>query len=330
MPLRLCRALQDAGHTLHLVLGTLTAQLGDPSGRDATRPILSAEEVQANAASLLALCQRVLRPGFVVHRNDTFVDGMDVPAFLVRLASRVTVASMLARDGFRRRMEAGAPIALHELLVPLLQGWDSVQLRADVEIGGTDQLFNLQVARRLQAAEGQPPEVALMTPIIDGTDGRKMSKSLGNTVWLDEAPAEMFGQVMSVPDAVMDAWWPVLCDRADRPAHPMARKRALAHDIVRQLHGVEAADAAEAHFQRVVVERRLPGTVPEVDAADLVALAVQVRGGSRSAARRLIDGGGVRVDGEVITDPEHVPGPGSIVRLGRRAVVRVGGLGPDG
>jgi tyrosyl-tRNA synthetase len=319
----LCRTLQQQGHELDLVLGTLTARLGDPSGRDATRPLLSDEEVQANAARLLGMCDRLLAPGFRVHWNHRFVEGMSVPEFLTGLASRVTVSSMLARDGFRRRLDAGDPIALHELLVPLLQGWDSVVLDAEVEVGGTDQLFNFQVARRLQAARGRPPQVVLMMPIIRGTDGRKMSKSLGNTIWLDEAPEQMFGQILSVSDEVMDEWWEVLCDSPHRPAHPMERKKVLAGDIVRQLHGPEAAARARAHFERVVVDREVPDDLPEVERTDLVTLVAAARQESRSRARRLIEGGGVRVDDQQIRDVECVPASGAVVRVGRRRFVRV-------
>jgi tyrosyl-tRNA synthetase len=324
VPLRLCRQLQEQGHTLDLVLGTLTAQLGDPSGQDKTRPILDEAEVKANADSLLAQCRKVLLPGFTVHRNHEFVENMSIPMFLTRLAARITVAGMLSRDGFRRRMDSGQAISLHELLVPLLQGWDSVKLRAEVEIGGTDQLFNFQVARRLQEAEGQKPQVALMTPVIRGTDGRKMSKSFGNTIWLDEIPEEMFGQVMSIPDDVMEEWIPLLCDRdLSTITHPRDRKRALALDLVTQLHGPVAAEEALAHFQRVVVNHAAPNEVPVVPKNDLVTLVAAVRGESRGKARRLIEGGGVRVDGLKVLDHKVEPSSGSLVKVGKRVFVRV-------
>jgi tyrosyl-tRNA synthetase len=324
VPIRLCRRLQEQGHELHLILGTITARLGDPSGQDSTRPILDDAEVKANAERLLAQCRKVLLPGFTVHRNHEFVDAMDVPFLLTRLAARITVKAMLARNGFRARMERDQPIGLHELLVPLLQGWDSVVVQADVEIGGTDQLFNFQVARQLQQAEGQEPEHCLMTPVIRGTDGRKMSKSFGNTVWLDEAPEQMFGQVMSISDDVMAEWVDLLTDLTHLPEHPMERKLVLAHDIVRQLHGAGAADLARAHFDRTVRERRVTEEdLDETPVADLVTLVVAVRGASRTQARKLIQGGGVRVDGAKVTDHEHQPSAGSVVRVGKRKVVRV-------
>jgi tyrosyl-tRNA synthetase len=323
VPLRLCRVLQEQGHELDLVLGTLTAQLGDPSGQDTTRPILTDDDVKANAERLLAMCRKVLLPGFRVHRNHEFVEAMSVPMFLTRLAARVTVASMMARDGFRKRTAAGKPIALHEFLVPLLQGWDSVVLKAEVEIGGTDQLFNFQVARHLQQTEGQKPQVALMVPIIRGTDGRKMSKSFGNTIWLDEAPEQQFGQVMSIPDDVMDEWLPVLTSLTGLPEHPMKRKKALAFDLVRQFHGPEAAAMAQAHFESTVQRGEAPKDIEAVVQAPLVSLVAAVRGESRSKARKLIEGGGVRVDDVKALEPKFLPPVGSLVRVGKRKVVRV-------
>lgn len=327
--LRLCRALQARGHALDLVLGTLTGQLGDPSGRDRTRPVLSADEVRDNADGLLAQCERVLLPTFRVHRNHELARDLSVPDFLVRLAGRFTVAGLLARDGFRRRMEADHPIAAHELLVPLLQGWDSVVLRSEVEIGGTDQLFNFQIARALQRAEGLPVQDVLMLPLIRGTDGRKMSKSFGNAVWIDEPPDEMFGQVMSVPDDVMEEWLPVLTDLADLPEHPMARKKTLAADIVRQLHGGEAAEAAEASFARTVQRKELPEVRTELASSDLVTLVAAARSTSRSRARQLLESGGVRIGEQIVRDPSRVAAPGEVVRIGRRLAVRVVDRLPD-
>jgi tyrosyl-tRNA synthetase len=198
-----------------------------------------------------------------------------------------------------------------------------VVVKADVEIGGTDQLFNFQVARTLQQAEGQTPEMCLMTPVIRGTDGRKMSKSFDNAVWLDEAPEQMFGQVMSISDDVMDEWLDLLTDLSPE-GHPMDRKLALAHDIVRQLHGAEAADAARAHFDRTVRQRTVvEADIGETPVASLVSIVAAVRGESNNRARKLIQGGGVRVDGDKVTDWEHVPEVGQVVRVGKRKLVRV-------
>ncbi len=324
VPLRVARKMQEQGHDLHLILGTITAALGDPSGQDKTRPILSEEEVRSNADSLLKQVERVLLPGFQVHRNHEFVEALSVPFFLTRLASKVTVTNMLSRDGFRRRNEAGQAIALHELLVPLLQGWDSVQVQAEVEIGGTDQLFNFQVARQLQESEGQAPQDCVMTPVIRGTDGRKMSKSFDNAIWLDEAPEQMFGKIMSISDEVSEEWAGLLTSITEFPAHPMEHKKMLAWDIVRQLRGAAAADKAQAHFEASVQRQERPSDMPQVAQAPLVSLVAEVRGESRSKARKLIQGGGVRIDGEKHLDVEGVPALGSVVRVGKRVFVRVG------
>lgn len=323
VPLRVAREMQEQGHDLHLILGTITAALGDPSGQDKTRPILSENEVRQNAEALLKQVEQVLLPGFQVHRNHEFVDAMSVPFFLTRLASKITVANMLSRDGFRRRNDAGQAIALHEFLVPLLQGWDSVEVRAEVEIGGTDQLFNFQVARQLQEAEGQTPQSCVMTPVIRGTDGRKMSKSFNNAIWLDEAPEQMFGKVMSVSDEVAQEWAGLLTSITEFPAHPMKHKKLLAWDIVRQLHGEAAADAAKAHFEASVQRREVPSDLPMVAPAPLVALVAEARGESRSKARKLIQGGGVRIDGEKCQDVEAIPASGSVVRVGKRLFIQV-------
>lgn len=323
VPLRVARKLQERGHKLDLILGTLTAQLGDPSGQDKTRPILTEEEVKQNAAKLLKQASRVLQPGFKVHMNHEFVDGMSIPFFLSRLASKFTVANMLSRDGFRRRQEAGNPISLHEFLVPLLQAWDSVVLKSEVEIGGTDQLFNFHVTRSLQEAEGQKSEVCIMTPIIRGTDGRKMSKTFNNTIWLDEDPAQMFGQVMSIPDDITDEWIGLLTDLFDLPGHPMVRKKKLAWDIVRQLHGEEAANEVQEAFENLVQKKQLPNEIPSVEADLLLKIVAVARNESNNRARKLIQHGGVTINDKKIIDPLHFPKPGSVIKIGKRCFVKI-------
>lgn len=323
VPLRVARKLQEKGHSLDLILGTLTAQLGDPSGQDKTRPILSDEEVQRNADALLQQVKRILLPGFTVHKNHEFVKDMSIPFFLTRLASKFTVANMLARDGFRQRQAVGNPIALHEFLVPLLQAWDSVVLKSEIEIGGSDQLFNFQVTRALQEIEGQKPELCIMTPIIRGTDGRKMSKTFNNTIWVDEEPANMFGQVMSIPDDVTDEWITLLTDLTDLPGHPMVRKKLLAWDIVKQLHSEEAANLAQFTFEKVVQQKELPDEIQTVAPDFLLKIVAFIRNESNNRARRLIAQGGVTVDGEKIIDPLFWPKSGNIIKIGKRSFAKV-------
>jgi tyrosyl-tRNA synthetase len=323
VPLRLARKLQEQGHKLDLILGTMTGRLGDPSGQDKTRPILTDEQVRTNADRLLTQVEQVLLPDFKVHLNHEFVDAMDVPFFLTRLCSKVTVANMLSRDGFRKRNDEGKPIALHEFLVPLIQGWDSVVVKSEVEIGGTDQLFNFQIARQLQESEGQEPQRCLMTPVIRGTDGRKMSKSFDNAIWLDENPADMFGNIMSVSDEVADEWIGLLTDLDVLSDHPMERKKSLAHDIVRQLHNQDAANEAQAFFESTVQRKELPAELPVVEQNTLFLLVSEARSESRSNARKLILGGGVKIDGEKVIDPLCEPHVGAVVQIGRRVAVVV-------
>ena len=324
VPLRICRKLQEQGHKLDLILGTLTAQLGDPSGQDKTRPILPEDEVKANADRLLEQVSKVLLPGFKVHRNHEFVSGMTVPFFLTRLASKFTVASMLARDAFKKRHEAGSAIALHEFLVPLLQGWDSVMVKAEVEVGGTDQLFNFQVARSLQEMEGQKAQVCVMAPIIRGTDGRKMSKTFDNVIWLDEVPDQMFGQVMSIPDDVAEEWMNLFCDKVVSESHPMKRKKHLAWEIVSQLHGSMAAEEAAKAFEQLVQRKEVPEDMPSVKRDILFKIVASVKDESNSGARKLILGGGVSVDGTKVLDPMVEPKVGSVIKIGKRTFVRIG------
>ena len=277
----------------------MTARLGDPTGRERTRPLLSEAEVQHNAAALAASLTALL-PEARLHFNHAFFEKMDLASFITKMPGRVTVDHMLSRDGFRRR---GGAIALHELLVPLMQGWDSVKLTTEVEIGGHDQLFNFQLARRLQRAEGQPPQVCLMVPLLTGLDGRKMSKSLGNCIFLDEAPRAVFGKTMSISDETMAQWLPLLCDATALPTHPMARKLHLAEQIVAQLHGESTARQCRATFRQ-----RSPAVA--VTARRLLEAVVEIRGCSRGQARRLVKGGGVQVNQArtVLPDAELVAG----------------------
>ncbi len=299
----------------------MTARLGDPAGVDRTRPVLDHAAVSANADRMELLLRRVLRPGFRVHRNHTFVDAMDVPFLLTRLAQRFTVDEVLARNGFRERRAKGGSVALHELIVPLLQGWDSVRLQADVELGGNDQLFNFQVARKLQRAEGQAPQKVLMVPLLPGTDGRKMSKSLGNCVWIDQPARELVAAGMQASDEVVEAWRELLTELPDRgPA--MVRKLATLQAIASDLHGAHAADDAIRWWRRVVGggasdDEALVAPLPLLE---LVVLALDC---SKSHARRLVAGGGVRVDDVVERRLDLVPSSGALVRVGRRHWLRV-------
>jgi tyrosyl-tRNA synthetase len=302
------REFQERGHTVVLIVGDFTARVGDPSGRTATRPVLSPEEIDANAETYVAQAAKVLdvERNFELRRNSEW---LDMPMEdLMRLVRHATVAQMLERDDFAKRYAEGRPITLLELLYPIFQGYDSVAVRADVELGGTDQTFNLLMGRALQTAYGVPPQVVLTMPLLAGTDGeRKMSKSYGNHVGVTEPPAEVYGKTMSVPDSALASWYDLLLSTApDAGLGPRDAKRALARALVARLYDEAAAEEAQAGFDRLFIARALPEDIPDgrVPAANgdvnLPALIAELAGGSRSEARRLIAGGGVRLDGEQV------------------------------
>ena len=304
------RAFQDHGHHVVLIIGDYTAMVGDPSGRNKTRPQLSLEEVERNGQTYIAQAAKVLdmKRCEVVHNSEWF-HGMEFLDVL-KLAARTTVARMLERDDFTKRFKEEVPISLHEFLYPLMQGWDSVKVRADVELGGTDQLFNLLMGRRLQEQEGMRPQVCLTTPIIAGLDGeQKMSKSLGNAIGVNFEPVDMFGKVMSIPDALMKSWYTLLTRESlervellcSESTHPRDAKLALAHLITQQMHGPEAAHAAQQAFTSTFSNKSLPDEMPDfavnledgkIPAFALVKDAHHVSGGE---ARRLLKQGGVRL-----------------------------------
>ncbi|MCC7013723.1 MAG: tyrosine--tRNA ligase [Planctomycetes bacterium] len=315
------RAMQELGHQIVLIVGDATAMVGDPSGRNKLRPQLSRIDVERNLVTYTDQAARVLDMSKTeVHRNSEWFDAMRFEDVL-RLAAKATVARMLERDTFEKRMEAREPIGVHEFLYPLMQGWDSVMIKCDVEIGGTDQLFNLLVGRELQEREGQIPQICLTFPLINGLDGRKMSKSYGNAIQLTESPNEMFGKVMSLSDAVMPMWFDTLTalDTAERDAllagHPREAKARLAAEITSFYHGPAAASAAREAFDRQFRDKEAPEDVPEVDVssrlpAEGLPLMVLLRdlelASSSSEARRTIEQGGVKLDGEIVRDPKYI------------------------
>lgn len=332
------RQFQDLGHQAVLIIGDFTAMIGDPSGRSATRPQLTHEEVMAHAKTYQEQAFKVLDPdrAEVVFNGDWFrkMNFTDV----LRLNSRVTLQQMLQREDFRERMDRSHPIRAHELQYPIMQGWDSVMVRADVELGGTDQLFNIMVGRDLQKEEGQEPQVAMMLPILEGLDGtQKMSKSLGNSVGVSEPPGVMFGKVMSISDELMARWYVLLLGRElPRDAHPMVAKKDLARLLVGRFHSEAAAAAALKEFEtrfsgRDLENADLPAFRPSAAQVDVISVGVEAygqcfgQGKSRSDVRRLVVQGSVQWRGEKVTDPKAVldlSQPG-ILRLDKTRAVRV-------
>ncbi len=332
--LRKLREFQDRGHVVVLIIGDYTARVGDPSGRSSTRPALSGEEIDANARTYTEQAGKVLDLERVELRHNSEWLDMDMEQ-LFALTRTTTVAQLLERDDFAQRYAAREPISVLELLYPLMQAYDSVAVRSDVELGGTDQKFNLLLGREVQRAFGVDEQVVLTVPILTGLDGaRKMSKSLGNHVGVTDAPEEMYGKTLSLPDAAMGDWYRLLLGE-ELPAGASARdaKHALAGRIVQRLHSPEAADQAAGHFQRVVVDRDIPEEIEDAsfDVADgavhLPALIAGAFGGSRSEARRLLAQGAVRLDGEALgagdvdVAPERLDG--AVLQVGRRQFRRL-------
>ena len=306
------KQFQDLGHEVIFLIGDFTGMIGDPSGRSETRKPLSRDQVLKNAETYKSQVFKLLDPKKTTIRFNSEWMGSMTAEELIHLASQYTVARLLERDDFQNRYRQQLPISVHELLYPLVQGYDSVALEADVELGGTDQKFNLLVGRELQKAHGRPQQVVMTTPLLEGTDGRrKMSKTFGNTIALEDPPAEMFGKVMSIPDALMYRYYDLLTDEnldKVKALHPMEAKLALAMTLVTRYHGAEKAGEARDRFDLVVGRRRQEGAEIECDIGPgpkrLVDL-LSERGwaSSKSDARRLILQGAVELDGERVTDP---------------------------
>jgi tyrosyl-tRNA synthetase len=351
--LRKLRQLQELGHQLILIVGDWTAQIGDPSGASITRPMLTAEEVRTNAESYMRQFFKVVDPvkTQAVYQSEWFGDF--TLANVIKLTSMFTVNQFLHRDDFAKRYETGRPIAITEMLYPLLQAYDSHAIKSDVEFGGTDQMFNLLVGRELQEKMGERPQQCVMMPILAGTDGvRKMSKSLDNYIGVEEPPAEMFGKVMSLPDKLILTYFELLTDVPDADltemgsalesgsTHPMDLKKRLGREIVNAFHDAGAATQAQEEFERVVQKGQLPSDVPELavgastdgvtstsDASvtvDVTRFAVAAGlAPSRSEARRLLAQGAIELDGQRVSNDTAVITYGAVLKAGRRRFLRV-------
>jgi tyrosyl-tRNA synthetase len=350
VPLRKLRQFQDLGHHVTLIIGDGTALIGDPSGRNTTRPQLSREQVAQNAQTYVDQAFKILdREKTALRYNSEWILDLNMES-LLKLMANFTVARILERDDFTKRYKANQPISLHEFLYPVMQAYDSVVVKADVELGGTDQLFNLLAGRELMEKMGMEPQVCLTLPLLEGTDGvKKMSKSYGNYIGLTDEPADMFGKVMSIPDALMVKYYRLAStapvdevdqiekDLASGKADPNKTKRALARNIVAAYHGQEAAQEAEEAFDRQFKKHEIPEDIPEY-AADLtvndqgkvyLARVIHEAGMASSAgeARRLIDGGGVKINGEAVPAKEYNVEPeklkGAVLQVGKRKFARL-------
>ncbi|HTZ05936.1 MAG TPA: tyrosine--tRNA ligase [Gaiellaceae bacterium] len=333
IPLQRMRAFQEEGHVAVLIIGDYTTRIGDPSGRSSERPILSDEEIDANAEVYLEQAKTILidDPALLeVRRNGEWLSKLSY-ADVVRLGRIITVARMLERDDFEKRFAAGEPISVSELLYPLMQAYDSVAIEADVELGGTDQLYNLLAGRDVMESYGLEPQVVLTTPLLLSWDGEKMSSSLGNNIPLLAQPEEMFGRTMRLPDELLPEWYGLVAERPVPEGEPMAAKLELARWIVARSHGEDAAREAEEHFTRVVRRGEAPDEVPEVtwngseDPIYLPARLQESLGESASHWRRLIDQGGVKVNGDPVDGYEVARASldGALVQAGKRRYLRI-------
>ncbi|MEM3068965.1 MAG: tyrosine--tRNA ligase [Nitrososphaerales archaeon] len=347
--LRKLRDFQDLGHIVILLIGDYTARVGDPSGRSSTRPMLSPEEIEKNAKTYTDQAFKILDPKkTIIDYNSRWFSKMGFDEVL-KLTAKFTVARLLERDDFEARYKKRVPIFLHEFLYPIMQGYDSVALKCDVEIGGTDQKFNMLAGRMLQEEFGQEPQVVITMPILEGIDGvRRMSKSLGNYVGLTEPPEEMFGKIMSIPDELMVRYFKLATDLSleeisqiekglrDGSLHPAEVKRRLAWEIVRLYHGEEEANKARSEFNRVFKEKELPSKIPYYRVPEeiikengrvwIVRLLTSLGlAETNSEAKRLIEQSGVKIDGRVVNDVdlEFIPHEGQVVQVGKRKFARL-------
>jgi tyrosyl-tRNA synthetase len=330
IPLQRMRAFQDEGHTGVLIIGDYTTRIGDPSGRSAERPVLTDGEIEQNARLYMEQAMIVLHPDRTeVRHNGEWLAKLTY-AEVVRLARTITVARILERDDFAKRYAAREPISVSELLYPLMQAYDSVAIEADVELGGTDQLYNLLAGRDVMEAYGLAPQVVLTTPLLLSWDGEKMSSSVGNNIPLTAPPEEQFGRTMRISDDQLVEWYRLVLEEPAPAGDPLEAKLRLARRIVARSHGEEAASVAEAHFTRVVREGKAPAEVPgfplaEGDPVHLPAVLAGAFGLSTSEARRLIEQGAVKVDGEAV-DGLDVPRrrlENALVQAGKRRFVRL-------
>ena len=329
IPLRRMRAFQDEGHTGVLIVGDYTTRIGDPSGRKTERPMIDPAVIDANAQRYFEHASTIINPEQTELRfNSEWLGNLDF-AEILRLTRTTTVARMLERDDFAKRFAAGEPISVSELLYPLMQAYDSVAIEADVELGGTDQLYNLLMGRDVMEAYGLEPQVALTVEYLDSWDGTGMSASRGNYIGLKEAPEEQFGKTMRIPDSLLPQWYRLVMEREDVPDDPFQAKLELARFIVSRAWGEAAVAPAEEHFTRVVREGQAPEEVPEVEHTEptvhLPALLAETFGQSTSHWRRVIDQGGVKANGRVLTsyDVDTASIAGEVIQAGKRQFLRI-------
>lgn len=337
IPLLFVKKLWLEGHHIDIVLGNFTAQLGDPSGKDTMRPILTPEETEINANSIKDQINRIFisefkeHPGkyWSLHKNKEWFEKMTAIE-MVNILSKFTTAQLLSRDSFQKRIKENNSIGMHELVVPILQGFDSVHLKSNIEVGGTDQLFNFSISRDMQRIHGQEPEKCILMPIINGTDGRKMSKSFGNCIFINDTPKDVFGKTMSISDDLMKEWWPIFFEEIKIDlTKPMESKMFLAFEITKQIWSQSDAIIARSEFVSTIQKKGLPEDIQEIkvpiEGISILDIIVKVRNCSKNEAKRLIDSNGVKIidsNGNAttfeITENTVSIVPGAIIKIGKR------------
>lgn len=320
--MRMCKKLKDEGSEIHIVLGTTTATLGDPSGRDKTREMLDFKTTKSNANNLISQIKRIIGDDIEIHYNHEWFDKMTLPSFL-GILSKFTVDYLMSRDAFQKRKESGGTIGAHEIIVPLLQGIDSYELKADIEVGGTDQMFNFLLSRDIQEKLGQKPEICLLAPIINGTNGQKMSKTFHNCIFLNDSPKDVFGKAMSITDEVMYQWIPIFMEGTDVKKHPMELKKELATVITNEIWPGKG-EAERKSFEATVQNKALPTDIPEIEMeADFLGTIAKMAKVSRGEARRLIQSNAVSVNDEKILDQNYMLNPGDLIKVGKRNYAKI-------
>jgi tyrosyl-tRNA synthetase len=353
LPLRIVKMLKDKGCETHIVLGTFTSTIGDATGRDATRPLLEKEVVLNNTELILPQIKRILGEDIVIHRNNEWFDKMNLVE-MMSILSNFTVQDLLNRDSFQNRIQNGSTISMQELIYPLLQGMDSVFLKSCFEIGGQDQLLNMIKGRELQEINGIEPQICVMSPVINGLDGRKMSKSFNNTINLNDTPEDVFGKTMSISDETMREWFPLFFEDGEFSIfykefltkelskdtkegepnyilptkeeffikHPMQQKKELAFKITSEIWSSEAAERALNHFQSVIQSKELPENMPEFTVGNFVEIVSKVINCSKTEARRLFQSGAVKVNGEKVFEGFEIQ-TGDIIKVGKRNFAKI-------
>lgn len=324
VPLLLCRELQNKGHQIKIVLGTFTAQIGDPTGKEKTRPILPKEEVMSNAETIKVFVKKFLGDVEMLF-NHQWLENWTTDK-MMNLLGRFTWAQLSNRENFQKRLENNESISISELIMPLLQGLDSVQINAGIEVGGHDQLFNFKMTREVQRIFGQKPEICLMTEIINGTDGQKMSKSLNNCIFVDDNPIDVFGKTMRVSDNTMKEWWNIFIPHIIVPEDlpPIKKKEMLALEITSLLFGTNEAIIAGSHFNRTIRNKEVPGEseMQFIDSDNLIDCIIKARNISKSEARKLIQGNGISINGQKVNEDQSLQHD-MLIKIGKRQFIKI-------